>query len=183
MASDNQILEADVDPTEGDPSSQLFQKVEPDELVQAMPLLRLAPVPIGRIAAQYGLAVKSSYMEKGLSGKIEATGKNYLITINFAESENRQRFTVAHEIAHFLLHKQDLQKGSIVDSVLYRSNLSSMKEAEANRLAASLLLPWKTVNYWSSVKLGSPPSTENMQKIATKFAVSPLVVAFRFNLK
>ena len=64
----------------------------------------------------------------------------YIIKVNRFEPKERQRFTIAHEIAHFLLHK-DLIRNGVVDSVLYRSKLSSRVEAEANRLAADIVMP------------------------------------------
>jgi Zn-dependent peptidase ImmA (M78 family) len=47
---------------------------------------------------------------------------------------------VAHELAHFLLHSEHINKG-ISDDVLYRSSLSDRREAQANRLAADILMP------------------------------------------
>ncbi|MDP9139968.1 MAG: ImmA/IrrE family metallo-endopeptidase, partial [Pseudomonadota bacterium] len=59
---------------------------------------------------------------------------------NRHDPPKRQRFTVAHEIAHFLLHRDDIGDG-ISDDVLYRSNLSDKREQQANRLAADILMP------------------------------------------
>ena len=45
-----------------------------------------------------------------------------------------------HELAHFLLHADQIGTG-IADDVLYRSSLSDRREAQANRLAADILMP------------------------------------------
>ena len=56
----------------------------------------------------------------------------------------RQRFTLAHEIGHMLLHRDRIGDG-IVDDILYRSSLSDTLEAQANRLAADILMPYPLI--------------------------------------
>jgi Zn-dependent peptidase ImmA (M78 family) len=79
------------------------------------------------------------------AGKIEMvqSGHNpqFVISINAADSPNRQRFTLAHEIAHFIKHRKQLEAGGIVDNAMYRSLLPEPLEWEANRYAAQLLMP------------------------------------------
>jgi Zn-dependent peptidase ImmA (M78 family) len=53
----------------------------------------------------------------------------------------RKRFTVAHELAHYLLHRH-LFAAELVDDALYRSGLSTPIEAQAKAFAAELLMPW-----------------------------------------
>jgi hypothetical protein len=65
----------------------------------------------------------------------------YSIVVNEAEPSTRQRFTIAHEIAHFLLHRDQIGH-AVEDDTFYRSSLSSTRETEANRLAADILMPY-----------------------------------------
>ncbi|HUZ65637.1 MAG TPA: ImmA/IrrE family metallo-endopeptidase [Acetobacteraceae bacterium] len=106
--------------------------------------LQRAPVDLSGMAAALGLAVNmNATMPAGLSGRIIRGGDGaagYRIEINGAHSSNRKRFTLAHEIAHYLLHRDMIGDG-VEDSALYRSRLSSATETEANRLAADLLMP------------------------------------------
>src|SRR5437016_12707949 len=58
-----------------------------------------------------------------LSGKIlkdnhRGGESGYAIYINACHRETRQRFTLAHEIAHFILHKENIGDG-IADDALY----------------------------------------------------------------
>ncbi len=102
------------------------------------------PVSVGSIAKALGLKVKSSTLKPGISGEIRKDGDSYLIKVNRHDVKTRQRFTVAHEIAHFLLHEDKIGDG-IVDDVLYRSSLSDVLEAQANRLAADILMPMNLI--------------------------------------
>ena len=107
---------------------------------------KAAPVDVVSLANALGVEVWESNQLKSASGKIFKDSKyggasGYAILVNVDDPFNRKRFTIAHEIAHFLLHVGELQGGSITDDALYRSGLSSSEEGEANRLAAEILMP------------------------------------------
>lgn len=109
-----------------------------------------APVKLSALAKDLGLKVMSSELPSGISGEIgpnRAGDSDYVIRVNANDSSRRQRFTVAHEIAHFLLHRHLIGNG-ISDDVLYRSGLSNSIEAQANRLAADILMPQPLVDEW-----------------------------------
>lgn len=108
-----------------------------------------APVDILAIAKDLNIKVYKSEGET-LSGKIVRDShfggeSGYAIFVNSEHSKFRQRFTIAHEIAHFFLHKEEIGDG-IVDDALYRSGLSNKIELEANKLAADILMPWHLIN-------------------------------------
>ena len=106
-----------------------------------------APVNITGIARVLGLKVwESSSLPEGIAGKLFKDRENggesgFSIIARAQDSFVRKRFTVAHEIAHYLLHRH-LFATELVDDALYRSTLSSDVEAQANSLAADLLMPW-----------------------------------------
>lgn len=103
------------------------------------------PVSVSKVAADLGLIVKRSTLSAGISGEIRESDGQYVIKVNRHDSKTRQRFTVAHEIGHFLLHKDRIGDG-IVDDILYRSSLSDSLEAQANRIAADILMPADLLN-------------------------------------
>jgi hypothetical protein len=105
------------------------------------------PVRVGKLAKDLGLEVVLAGLSPNISGLIEPSAtaaSGFVIKVNKYESDERQRFTLAHEVAHFLLHR-DYIKNGVVDNVMYRSSLSSRKETEANKLAADMLMPISTV--------------------------------------
>jgi hypothetical protein len=106
-----------------------------------------APVDITALATALGLSVYEDYeFEPGISGKImlDSSGESasgYVISVNASEPYTRRRFTVAHECAHFLKHRDKIGDG-IFDDAMYRSDkMNSQEEFEANNLAADLLMP------------------------------------------
>ena len=95
----------------------------------------------------------------------------YAIYVNGLHHVNRKRFTVAHEIAHFLLHKDYIGDG-ILDDALYRSGLGSDIETEANALAAKILLP-------DSLLAKEPLRKMSIRDLAEKFEVSEASMGIR----
>lgn len=77
-------------------------------------------------------ALKKDPLHGGISG--------YSLIVNAVEPLPRKRFTIAHEIAHFILHRDQLVHGDI-EETLYRGGLSDRLETEANKLAADILMP------------------------------------------
>lgn len=119
-----------------------FARISSQEREVISRFLKEKPVPLGRIAAALGLRVLVSSLPAGVSGMIQKNGNEFIIKINRNESRERQRFTLAHEISHYLLHKDILHReGEIQDTVLYRSGQPQRVEFEANRLAADLIMP------------------------------------------
>jgi IrrE N-terminal-like domain len=140
-----------------------------------------APVKVGEIAKALGLSVKLATLAANVSGEIRpdpsAGSAGFLIRVDRHETKERQRFTVAHEIAHYLLHK-DLIESGLSDDVLYRSNLSNRKEAEANRLAADLVMPWSLIDDWME-QFPSGTASQYAEQLALHLGVSKIALQVR----
>lgn len=138
------------------------------------------PVRLGAMAAELGLEVFKSPLKPDISGLIEPSDtavSGFKIRINRHENAERQRFTLAHEIAHFLLHRERIG-GGVVDNVMYRSNLSSRQEVEANKLAADIIMPAASVRREFS-KYGNILSEEAIVALAETFRVSQAAMRIR----
>lgn len=103
--------------------------------------LNSAPVDLDGMARALGLEVEDHWFdETDIAGMIGRAGRTYRISLNHMDNPRRKRFTLAHEIAHYILHR-DLIGDGITDRGLYRSRLSDTVERQANRYAANLLMP------------------------------------------
>ena len=79
-----------------------------------------------------------------ISGQLLKLAENggssgHAIFVNERHGQRRRRFTIAHEIADFILHRDQID-GGIEDDGLYRSRLSLRAEFQANLLAANEIL-------------------------------------------
>ncbi|WP_035303930.1 ImmA/IrrE family metallo-endopeptidase [Brevundimonas aveniformis] len=102
-------------------------------------------VPVDGIARALGLEIKEGKLGD-VSGMLVRTDAGAVIGVNSKHSEGRKRFTIAHELAHFLLHTGLLTHVDRDFRVNYRNEESSqatnVEEIEANYFAASLLMPF-----------------------------------------
>ena len=137
------------------------------------------PVQTVPLARALGLEVfHANNWPDDLSGMIVKEPKResktgYVIYVNKRHHVNRRRFTTAHEIAHFILHEKHIGDG-ITDDALYRSRLTGGMEAEANRLAADILMPWHLLQPLLAQE--SPPT---LSSLAHLFQVSESAMSIR----
>ncbi len=107
----------------------------------------VAPVDIVSIAQELGLRVWEMHdLPEGTSGQIWLDAVNggtsgFSIGVKASEPLSRKRFTVAHELAHYILHRSKLD-GGLFEDIMYRGGLSSREETQANQMAADILMPF-----------------------------------------
>lgn len=135
------------------------------------------PVTVGAIAKDFGITVMKSTMPGSISGEIRENEGRVTIKVNRHDIKERQRFTIAHEIAHFLLHRDRLANG-ITDDVLYRSGLTDDLERQANRLAADIIMPYNLIQIALS-NLNSLKTEEKLKTISELAQVSLAAVRIR----
>lgn len=103
------------------------------------------PVPVENIAINEGIRVVYHELEDEVSGLLVYENDTALIGVNVKHPEVRQRFTIAHELGHYMLHRD--KPAVFIDDKLvhFRSDRPAHdfdpREAEANHFAATILLP------------------------------------------
>jgi len=137
------------------------------------------PVEMIPLAEAFGIEVfKASNWDDELSGFIRrnpAAPENFQIFVNAKHSLNRRRFTIAHEIAHALLHPFEIGDGLSEDALL-RSGLPELIEYQANKFAADLLMPKHLLD--PIIEEGE----RDVGRLAEKFNVSPQAMAIRLGV-
>jgi Zn-dependent peptidase ImmA (M78 family) len=136
------------------------------------------PTNLILISRELGIRVFETVLEPGVAGKLmrdrtRGGPSGFAIYLNSVDHPNRKRFTYAHEIAHFILHR-DLIGDGVIDNALYRSNLPGPVEVQANQLAADILLPVALVKKYRD----DNPTLDHMG-LAKIFAVSAEVMKIR----
>lgn len=103
------------------------------------------PVPVAELAGLAGAEVQYEPFDGELSGMIMRRGGKALIGINTKDSLGRQRFSLAHELGHLLLHRSEAFHLDGKHPIRFRDARSStgedVDEIEANQFAAELLMP------------------------------------------
>jgi Zn-dependent peptidase ImmA (M78 family) len=116
------------------------------DLLKDAGLYRL-PVDVETLAAKCGISVNFVDLGDDYSGLLVIRGGSAFAHINAHHHPNRQRFSLAHEIGHFVLHAGgavDVESAYVDRTMqLYqrRDRDSNRMEMEANFFAATLLMP------------------------------------------
>lgn len=139
------------------------------------------PVAIGKLAKALGITVKKATLEGNLAGEIKEVDGVVTIRVNSHDVKCRQRYTVAHEIAHFLLHRHLLVDG-IQDTPLYRSHLSNQIEREAEALAADILMPLHIVNTLLSTHSNHYKGERLYEQVAEDLEISKIALKIRLGI-
>lgn len=144
------------------------------------------PTPIAKLANAEGiLLIEEPFHDDEVSGVLLREPERTTIIVNAANAAVRQRFTIAHEIGHYKLHKGTVYLDGRA-RVNFRDGLTSMatnrEEIEANTFAAALLMPpdWVHTAFESIVRQGIVNSEDELAEIlAGRFAVSRLAMQYR----
>ncbi len=115
--------------------------------------IKNAPVDVDSIARNLGLPIVYLDLGDDVSGLLVTESNSSCIAVQENDARTRQRFTVAHEIAHYVLRHQfqpgehvHVDRGNFISQRGPRSSAGTdLKEIEANQFAASLLMPTKLV--------------------------------------
>jgi Zn-dependent peptidase ImmA (M78 family) len=132
------------------------------------------PIPVLEIAEQNGVNVVfanfGSNAEK-VAGLCDF--ENARIYVNEDETAERQSFTIAHELGHWMLHRQTFIDDPDRYPVLPRFSQPDRNdplEKEANKFAACLLVPSRLLR---------PVKDAPVSYLASVFGVSRLMMEFR----
>lgn len=145
------------------------------------------PLNVEQLATELGIDLQYGQFSQNISGVLKRKNKEGcpVIIINSADSPVRQRFTIAHELGHYLLHSQKLlHVDSNFETVYFRDENSSrankIEEIQANAFAAELLMPSKDLE--DQFKKLSTQNLENIVIIlAKRYQVSTTAMAIKVN--
>jgi len=137
-------------------------------------------------------ALRITYYERpmgdGISGAIDWDKDKFTITVNSQIGPQRKRFTAAHEISHYLIHRDLLMRaknwGMHVDKLFGKTRhnddphpLNPDHEIQANRGAIKLLMPQFPVEQMWDESKGT--QEERVAKVAEIFDISTEAMTIR----
>jgi Zn-dependent peptidase ImmA (M78 family) len=148
--------------------------------------IRSAPVQIERIVKAKGIVLQYSPLDDALSGLAFIKDGIPIIGVNALHHPNRQRFSIAHELAHHILHPEQITSTIHVDKefkVLYRDELASQGvdpwEIEANAFASELLVPESFLRDLMDASGFDIEDDDKIELLARKFRISPSAMRYR----
>ncbi len=142
-----------------------------------------APIDIYKLIVDLGIGIVETILDDDISGTIERKKSGqYLISINSSDSQTRKRFTAAHELGHYIYHREQIDEQCIADNRLYRStdnskynaHIGKLEETQANQFAANLLMPLHLIKELKESGL-------SIDEIATALGVSKQAMKIRYD--
>jgi Zn-dependent peptidase ImmA (M78 family) len=142
------------------------------------------PVPVDEIARKLGLEIESrKFADNEFSGILVREGDRAVVGVNASHAPTRQRFSIAHEIGHFLLHEGDrifIDRSYNVSLRNAESSLgTNIEEIEANTFAANLLVPEQFLRNDPDAMDIDLEDEHSIRRLARKYRVSPQAMTFR----
>lgn len=140
------------------------------------------PVNVNALARQLRLRVRSVPLAESIAGMLTREADGWTVTVNAAHAESRQRFTIAHEIGHFVLHRDRLGTGTndstsyvvTADAEPYNDAIGPEAERDANQFATAVLMPEaRIVDVCRTFRCNDP------EPVARMFRVSPHAMRVR----
>jgi Zn-dependent peptidase ImmA (M78 family) len=134
------------------------------------------PLDVERVVKEiFNIEILETDLGKNVSGFLERIDSKWYIYINKYESKLRKRFTIAHELGHFVCHRNQYVSDGKPDhdQVFFRDDKTNSIEKAANEFAAELLMPENTFN--ECVNKG----INTIEKLADAFQLSTSAVKYR----
>lgn len=150
------------------------------------------PIALNKIASQLHTEIHLQTFEDVVSGVLLIRDNERHIMVNKAHHPNRQRFTIAHELGHLVLHHNEgdrlfidthlhtYQRVGSANADVYRqpgSSTTPAQEREANQFASALLMPRELIlamthdrDIWDELDIAA---------LASEFAVSEQAMTIR----
>ena len=117
------------------------------------------------------IRIEKVSLNSDVSGKLEYKDGIWVMTVNMNHPSVRQRYTLGHELGHYLNHRDSVK--SFEDTVYFRSKQKSSMEYTADQFSARLLMPENDII--TLVKKG----VKTVRSMALKFDVSLEAMKYR----
>lgn len=142
---------------------------------------------IRQLFSAFGIDYMEAPLADGRSGEISYSNGRYQVVVNATDSDARKRFTAAHELAHYLFHRDMLNERGRLNR--HTDNLfgdgkannttfpfTDKHEVEANKLASQILMPSDLVRQlYRKVD-------DNVDELAEAFGVSKRAMQIRLKV-
>lgn len=141
-----------------------------------------APVPVDQVANHLRIRIELADLGQDCSAVLVRKGIRAIIGVNKEHHTNRQRFSIAHEIGHFVLHRGNtyVDKGYRVHfRDLESGSATKREEMAANAFAAALLMPSAWVKRAFDEQPFDLSDEDCLERLADKFEVSPQAMTYR----
>jgi hypothetical protein len=146
-----------------------------EQVIEELWITSAADLDVEAIAFDQGIEVRYEPLN-GCEATLVGYGAKAIATIRRSPSRGRERFSIAHETGHWLLHRGKSFRCRVDDIVQNYSSEAAL-EKEADQFASHLLMP--TAILRPIIKSLAKPTLKDLQRVADDFDVSLQAMSIR----
>lgn len=160
------------------------------EILRQIPDMPI-PVPIEELAAAVDITAIHRMTSAGFEGGLvtQPERRDGVILVNSNGSAQRQRFTIGHELGHYLImaHKPPMagqftcSKADMAVRKADRDDRAKRMEMEANRFSAGILMP--LVRFKPDMRSLGSPDLKHILTLAERYDISKEATALQYVLQ
>lgn len=155
--------------------------IPPAYLARFAPYMTAPPIDVLACARSVGLPIFATPLQNGVSGMLvrhdpKAGDSGFVCYVDSTEPSVRQRFTAAHELGHFSLHRHLIGETHQDNYLLRAQGFSNQQETQANAFAADLLMPRNLIEQQMEAGVTA------VADLAKVFLVSQIAMSIRLGL-
>lgn len=151
-------------------------RTKASEIIDTLHITSPTELKIELIANYFNIIVEKKVLE-GATARLTCIADYAIITIAISENhESRIRFSIAHELGHFFLHRNKHNLFRCTPQYMLNWHKQNI-EYDANIFASYLLMPDKL--FKPAIK-NFEPTIDNFKKLATQFCTSISATLIRF---
>lgn len=162
-------------------------KTAKDMLLEVFGTELSAPIDVQKIVDHYKIELRhdETLEKRDIVGEICSDNGKAIIKINPVQNsyEPRMRFTIAHELGHYVLHMNG--GGCFIDdrvSMERRNSYVNHYESQANQFAAELLMPISLVVKYGTAVIEESNKTQT-EKISAEDFIEKMADIFSVSIK
>jgi len=154
-----------------------------EDLLRQLKITKI-PVDVKKICEDLGFVityadlspVEKAHGGKQISGALVLENGKKDIFVNQDDIPTRQRFTIAHELAHYFLHHDEDTMSSEKHAIISFRGAKNKTEYEADKFAAELLMPLEHIT-----RLYEELPVPYVSALAHRFDVSNAAMRYRLD--
>lgn len=133
------------------------------------------PISLDKLVQKLNIRLREKSLDNEISGELyrDLEDGGWVIIVNSNQTAARQRFTIAHELGHYVLHRNE--SDAFEDEIFFRSGEKDLSEYQADNFAAELLMP-KELFTQALNKEGC-----TIESLSAQFGVSYVATRIRLN--
>jgi len=133
---------------------------------------KCCPLEVEELTKSLGIEVRFEELKGDISGILQKNDDKWVMRVNKKHPHRRRRYTIAHELGHYFLHRH--QESYFEDVIFFRGLEPTRTEWQANEFASEILMPESEF-----AKAIDDDGITSIEELSDRFKVSSMAIRVR----